>query len=167
MGAQQLTFRLPLIGEEGSLTKYQLRYLENLGLEGCQRFSHEQASMVISAMEYARGTYSMVKPREAHMPKWERQKVAEYIINNEDLRVYVVERNRRLLKAGLANEDNPIERDDHFRKIAYFILNDLPALKPSSLGALFKGARKAIFKFGTLVWVWAIVFIALVMIFSK
>ena len=132
----QIGFTLPLVGTPGSATKRQLEFLEDFGLDGCENFSKDQASMMISAMEYGRVVFHTVNPEADGLPIWKHHRIMQFIINNPEIRNYVIERNKELFSQRISEDDVEPEQNEHFRRIQFFIDVELPKMKPNKIGFL-------------------------------
>ncbi len=116
----QGTLNIPEIGRTGTASKHQKRFLDERGLSGFEDTSKEQASLIISCVRYAERVSDCIGNDE-EIKSTSLVGILVSITNDDELRDFIHERNQKLWKSGIDEDDVDPDQDEHFFKVKKFI----------------------------------------------
>lgn len=111
---------LPDVGRPGTITKHQKRFLDERGLSGFDEASKQQASTMISCIRYAERVCEVSGHQDKITPTYTNELLG-FIANDTEFRQYVHDRNQKLWKEGIDEDEVEPKRDEFFHRLKNFI----------------------------------------------
>lgn len=118
---RHIDLKVPDVGIPGTATERQISALGRAGFEIEQsQLSFEQASMMLSALSYAREVRRTLTGDE-YIPVEKRLEILPEILDDAALRDYIVRWNAGRLARGTHHDPSRLRRNEHFDKVAHLL----------------------------------------------
>lgn len=119
-GPPQEPKSMPRLGKAGSITKDQLKALKDKDFEPSRIWSKEEAQLILDAVDYLRAVIGR-ETGEKNPPMDVQNQVLGFILSDEALREFLVDRARNLTREELERGRLEPEQDEHYTRIAEFV----------------------------------------------
>ena len=121
-GPDQEPKSMPRIGNAGSITKDQLKALKDNDFEPSRIWSKEEAQLILDSLDYLRAVIAQ-ETGEKKPPMDVQNQVLGFILSDESLREFLVDRARNLTREEMERGKLAPEQDEHYARVAEFITN--------------------------------------------
>ncbi len=108
------------IGQAGSMTSAQSKALKALEFEPARQWSKEEAQLILDAVDYLRVVIRN-ETGEKNTPLEIQNKVLGFILQDEEMREYLLDRARNLIRDEAGAESLEPDRDAHYERVAEFV----------------------------------------------
>jgi hypothetical protein len=119
-GPPQEPQSMPRVGKSGSVTKEQMKALKDNNFEPARHWSKEEAQLILDALGYLRAVVA-AETGEKKAPLDIQNKMLAFILGDEILREFLLDRARNLTREELERNRIEPERDEHYARVAKFV----------------------------------------------
>ena len=119
-GPPQEQKSMPRIGKAGSITRTQMKALKDNDFEPSRIWSQEEAQLILDSLDYLRAVIAR-KTGEKKPPMDVQNQVLAFILSDEALREFLVDRARNLTREEAERGKLDPERDDHYARVSEFV----------------------------------------------
>lgn len=111
---------MPRIGQAGSITRDQMKALKDKDFEPSRIWSKEEAQLILDSVDYLRAVIAQ-ETGEKKPPMDVQNKVLGFILSDEALREYLLDRARNQTREEAARGRLTPTQDEHFARVAEFV----------------------------------------------
>lgn len=119
-GPPQEQKSMPRMGRAGSITKDQIKALKDFDFEPSRVWSKEEAQLILDSVAYLRAVIAR-ETGEGKPPMDVQNQVLGFILADEELREFLVDRARNLTREEKERGRLEPERDGNYARVAEFV----------------------------------------------
>ena len=111
---------MPRIGQSGSITRTQMKELKDKDFEPSRVWSKEEAQLILDAVDYLRALIAR-ETGETKTPMEVQNQVLAFILSDEEMREFLVDRARNLTRDETERGKLEPEQDEKYARVAEFV----------------------------------------------
>jgi hypothetical protein len=119
-GPPQEQKSMPRFGKAGSITRDQMKALKDKDFEPSRIWSKEEAQLILDSVDYLRAVIAR-ETGEEKPPMEVQNQVLAFILSDEELREFLIDRARNLTREEAARGKLAPEQDDHYARVTEFV----------------------------------------------
>ncbi len=119
-GTPQEQKSMPRFGQAGSITRDQMKALKAKDFEPSRIWSKEEAQLILDAVDYLRAAIAR-ETGEKNPPMEVQNQVLAFILSDEALREFLIDRARNLTREELERGKLDPEQDENYARVAEFV----------------------------------------------
>ena len=119
-GPPQEPKSMPRIGKAGSITRTQMKALKDNEFEPSRVWSKEEAQLILDALDYLRAVIAG-ETGEKKPPLGIQNQVLGFILEDEALREFLIDRARNLTREEVERGKMEPEQDEHYARVVEFV----------------------------------------------